>query len=340
MNPHEYLSDDGHALLLLATAFALPAEVVNTGAAPLKLSEWNALSKRIAQSPLQRPGALLGKSVDELAGALNASADEAQRLASLLERSGRATLEMENLFTRGIWVVTRVDAHYPTRLRDALKHQAPAVLFGAGDIRLLARAGVAVVGSRNVDEAGVRFAQAVARKAANAGVPVISGGARGTDRIAMQAALDPGGISFGVLADSLDRTVRQTDVRQFLLDDRLVLCTPYLPGAGFSVGGAMGRNKVIYGLASHAVVVASEHESGGTWAGAVEALKGNYCPVFVREAGDAPKGNRELLKLGATGLSDNVLTGSDNLLHWFGEHSAARPSATDLFDFALREKSE
>ena len=127
----------------------------------------------------------------------------------------------------------------------------------------------------------------------------MSGGARGTDRLAMGAALDAGGIAFGVLADSLERTVRQPDLRQLLLDGQLVLLTPYAPTAGFSVGAAMGRNKVIYGLADYAVVVSSDHQTGGTWAGAVEALKAGWCPVFARDGAAVPKGNRELLKLGA-----------------------------------------
>ena len=68
MNPHDYLGDDGPALLLLCTAFALPAEMERAGVAPLKLSEWNALSKRLAPSSLQRPGALLGKTGMQVLG--------------------------------------------------------------------------------------------------------------------------------------------------------------------------------------------------------------------------------------------------------------------------------
>jgi predicted Rossmann fold nucleotide-binding protein DprA/Smf involved in DNA uptake len=94
----------------------------------------------------------------------------------------------------------------------------------------------------------------------------------------MQAALEADGIAFGALADSLERTARQADVREFVSDGKLILLTPYAPTAGFSVGAAMGRNKLIYGLGEFAIVVSSDHETGGTWAGAVEALKANWCP--------------------------------------------------------------
>ena len=223
----------------------------------------------------------------------------------------------------------------PPHLREALKHQAPAVLFGAGNIQLLQRAGLAVVGSRNIDEAGAAFAREVGVKAVAAGLPVVSGGARGTDRIAMQAALEAGGIAFGALADSLERTARQADVREFVSDGKLVLLTPYAPDAGFSVGAAMGRNKLIYGLAKFAVVVSSDHQSGGTWAGAIEALKAGWCPVFARHGEGVPKGNQELLKLGAAALAASELPGITDLPAWMREHGAARVTETDLFDLTL-----
>jgi predicted Rossmann fold nucleotide-binding protein DprA/Smf involved in DNA uptake len=258
--------------------------------------------------------------------------DEAERLTQLLGRSGRLALDLEALFSRGMWAVTRVDEQYPARLRESLKHQAPAVLFGAGDPTLLRRGGVAVIGSRNIDEAGAEFAKEVGRRAARVKLPVVSGGARGTDRLAMEGALEADGVALGVLADSLERTIRQPDLRQLLLDSQLLLLTPYAPTAGFSVGGAMGRNKVIYGLAEFAVVVSSDFQTGGTWAGAVETLKAGWCPVFARDGENVPKGNRELLKQGAAPLPETELGQMEDLREWLRQHVRVRPRETDLFD--------
>ena len=301
-------------------------------AAPFTLSEWNKLARQIHDSPLKQPAALQGRTADDLAPRTwPCLPDDAERIVRLLDRSGRLALELEGLFSRGLWAVTRVDEQYPKKLRDTLKHQAPTVLFGAGDLQLLRRGGIAVIGSRNIDEAGTAFAQEVGRKAAAARLPVVSGGARGTDRLAMGAALEAGGIAFGVLADSLERTVRQPDLRQLLLDGQLVLLTPYAPTAGFSVGAAMGRNKVIYGLADFAVVVSSDFQTGGTWAGAVEALKAGWCPVFARDGANVPKGNRELLKLGAAPLAEGELQTADNLADWLRDHAKRKPVERDLF---------
>ena len=336
MNDYGYLTDDGQAVLLLCSAFGL-ADDDAAEAAPYTLSEWNQLVRAIQESPLERPAALLGRSPAELADALKVLPTEGERIVRLLDRGGRVISELENLYARGIWAVTRADAAYPAKLRQTLKHQSPSVLFGAGELRRLNRAGVAVVGSRQIDEAGQAFARRVGEKCAEAGVPVVSGGARGSDSLAMLAAIEAGGVVYGALADSLERAVRQPELRQFLLDDRLVLLTPYLPTAGFSVGAAMGRNKLIYGLADFAVVVSSDFQTGGTWAGAVEALKAAWCPVFVREASEVPKGNRELIAKGAAPLTEDDLAATGNLPEWLRDHARVQPAEKDLFGMAVRE---
>ena len=331
MSPQDYLCQDGLAVLLLCSMLGIDEKNAPGFVSPLTLSEWNKLDLKISNSSLKTPCALLGLGAAELAKALEISPDEAERLGQLLDRAGRLTLELENLASRGMWAVTRLDEYYPSKLRDSLKHQAPVVVFGAGQIQLLRRAGMAVIGSRTIDEAGIAFAKEVGQKSAAAKWPVVSGGARGTDRLAMHGALDAGGTAFGVLADSLERTIRQPDVRQFLLDDQLVLLTPYAPTAGFSVGGAMGRNKVIYGLADFAVVVSSDFQTGGTWAGAVEALKANWCPVFARDGENVPKGNKELIRLGAAPLPGSELAAMDDLPAWLRDHAGGTPVEKDLF---------
>lgn len=338
MKPLEYLSQDGQALLLLCSSLALPPTAKMSDLAPLKLSEWNELERKLRGSPLRSPAALQGRSADELTKALAIPVGDAERIARLLEFAGPLSAELQNLSEQSLWAVTRVDELYPAHLRRTLKHQAPTVLFGAGDIRLLQQAGVAVVGSRNIDDAGAAFAREIAAKAVAAKLPVVSGGARGTDRIAMQAALEAGGLAFGALADSLERTARQADVREFISDAKLVLLTPYGPAAGFSVGAAMGRNKLIYGLAAFGVVVSSEHQTGGTWAGAVEALKANWCPVLARDGDNVPRGNKELLKLGGIALSTDELPRISDLAKWVQQHAPVQAVETDLFDFALRDK--
>jgi predicted Rossmann fold nucleotide-binding protein DprA/Smf involved in DNA uptake len=331
MEIRDYLSDDGQTVLALCTSLALPPHEETIGGAPFTLSEWNKLERQIENSALKQPAALQGLDAGEIKAKLNIEGDDAERIVRLLERTGRVSLELERLFSGGIWAVTRLDAQYPQKLLNTLKHQAPSVLFGSGDIHLLKRNSVAVVGSRNLDEAGIEFARATGRKAVESKLAVVSGGARGSDRLAMEGALEAGGVALGALADSLEASIRKADVREFILDGRLVMVTMYAPNAGFSVGAAMGRNKVIYGLSDFAVIVSSDLQTGGTWAGAREALKAGWCPVFVRDGEKMPKGNEALIKLGAVPFPEAEFKELTNLASWMKQNAKTRPVEQDLF---------
>src|SRR6266571_1432045 len=323
----ELLSEDGMAIVMLCSQLALGDERDVTA---LSLKEWNALAQKIGASDLKRPSALLGVGAQELARELGLVPSDAERIVLLLTRGGTMALELENLADTGIWCVTRADGAYPPRIRKTLKHRAPPVLFGAGELTILDQPTIAVVGSRNLEASGEAFARQLGAMCARASVTVVSGGARGTDRISMQAGLDSGGHAAGVLADSLSKSIRQPDVRELVADGRLVMLTPYRPYNGFSVGAAMGRNKIIYGAADYAVIVSSDYQKGGTWAGAVEALKADWCPIFVRSDASAAPGNKELVNKGALPISDVELGGMEDVVEWMKARADLRMKQPEL----------
>lgn len=223
-----------------------------------------------------------------------------ERLKSLLARGFLLSQAVERWQTRAIWVVSRADAEYPRRLKARLKEDAPPVVYGCGDAALLDTGGLAVVGSRDVDDKLVEYTEGIGRLVARAKHTLVSGGARGIDQAAMRGALESGGKVAGVLADSLERTALNREHRNLLIDGQLVLISPYDPSAGFNVGNAMQRNKLIYALADAALVVRSDFEKGGTWAGAVEQLeKLHFVPVYIRSNGEAGKGLEALRQKGA-----------------------------------------
>ena len=91
------------------------------------------------------------------------------------------------------WVVSRADAEYPRRLKTRLKDDAPPVLYGCGETAMLdTGGGLAVVGSRHVDDALVAYTEDIGRLAAKAWRTLVSGGARG---IALAQSGDAGGSS-------------------------------------------------------------------------------------------------------------------------------------------------
>ena len=134
--------------------------------------------------------------------------------------------------------------------------------------------------------------------------PVVSGLARGVDQVAMAGALDAGGVVVGVPAEGITRASRNAEVRRRVHDGELCIASPYAPSAPFRAGTAMGRNKIVYALSRVTFVVSSDKDSGGTWAGAKEALARDYAHVAVWAGPGAKDGNAALISRGATPITD------------------------------------
>lgn len=321
------LSPDAQALALLCSYLALPSRRSAGDPKPLSPREWNDLAKKIWASSLKQPSALLRLGEAELRSDLNLEQAESNRIAQLLSRGTQLAIEIERLSSLGIWILTRADEAYPRRLKERLGWSAPPVLFGAGDTSLLERGIVAVSGSRDIDESGAAFAQLLGKRCGREHLTVVSGFARGADTTCTLAALSVGGTAIGVLADSLEKTLRNKEIRSRVANHQLVLLTAQHPRAGFSVGAAFGRNKYVYSLALYGLVVSASADKGGTWAGAIEVLAAGWIPLFVRAGTDVPQGNQLLAGEGALPFDDEVLRREEDLLHWLTHHSEGWKSA-------------
>ena len=108
------------------------------------------------------------------------------------------------------------------------------MLFGSGPAALLNGGGVAIVGSRDVDEAAVAFTERLATAVAAGGSAVVSGGARGIDVTAMGAAFAAGGSVIGVVPEGVERRLREASTRTAVAAGEAVLVSPYHPAAAFS----------------------------------------------------------------------------------------------------------
>jgi predicted Rossmann fold nucleotide-binding protein DprA/Smf involved in DNA uptake len=226
----------------------------------------------------------------------------AAKIEPLLETAGAATVEASDLKRYGIATITIVDDQYPDSFRQRLGNLAPPVIYAVGNVALLTGDGVGIVGSRNVTDEGKAAAEKIAAEAARKQRSVVSGGARGVDSFAMNAAFMAGGTVVGVLADSLQARIRKSGTLQAIDEGTVCLLSQQIPSAGFTPHSAMARNKLVYALSEVTVVVATDLESGGTWAGATEALKKGNGQVAVWAEDGAGPGNDALIRLGATPL--------------------------------------
>lgn len=171
-----------------------------------------------------------------------------QRLADVAERIGAHILVPE-------------DAEFPEPLRVIA--EPPPVLFALGRLELLARAALAVVGSRDHTAYGEAVARTVAGQAARAGLVVVSGMARGLDAVAHAAALDAGGSTIGVLGNGLGviyPAANRALYRRVEADG--LLLTEFVPGERPHAGSFPRRNRLISGLARATLVVEAAVGSG------------------------------------------------------------------------------
>ena len=214
------LSPDATAIILLCSSIGNERDRRHEAARPAILGE----APRRARSPVvPRTPSAIGLAADEIDRSLGVGPDEAARLARLLGRGGQLAFELDRLRSRGIWVVTIADDAYPTRLRERLGPDAPPVLFGSGSVSLLEGGGIAIVGSRDADDAAVGFTQRLAAAVVRGGASVVSGGAKGIDATAMRAASDAGGRVVGVLPEGVERRLRDGATRSVVASGQAVL---------------------------------------------------------------------------------------------------------------------
>ncbi|BBG66223.1 putative DNA processing chain A [Hydrogenimonas sp.] len=281
----------------------------NKGDKPLTITEYGRFAQWL-RSEGMTPADLLQNNPEKIVDGYEDKKVTGERILSLLERGNAMAIAMQKWQNAGIWVITRADDEYPKRLKKRMGQKCPPILYGAGNKKILRTKGVAIIGSRDVSDADLDFTFKLGEKLALSGYSVVSGAARGVDEASMMGSIHADGTTIGVVADGLMQKTLSKKYRDAIMNNNLVLISPYYPEARFSVGNAMGRNKYIYALAESSIVVYSGL-SGGTWEGAKENLKHQWVPLFVKEKIDERSGNSKLLEMGGLPLDKDILDRED-----------------------------
>ena len=277
--------------LLLAFESGLSTRVVNN-----IVVAWCHQHKRSMQE-------FFAADVQEWMDVCSLSADVAQKLAQAKEKLVGQAFLVEQLDHNNIHILTVLDAAYPELLKTSLKReQTPPVLFYAGDLHILERKTIAVIGSRNAGEESLEFTRAISSWLAEHGANVISGNARGVDRAAYEGATVTEGCTTVVLPHGIRKLsgVQMRALQPEIESGNVLLMSQFHPDAQWVVSRAMERNKVVTGLAQ-VVNVAESDVQVGTWEGANGALQ-QHRPLYVRQSAAALPGNTKLIELGGHAL--------------------------------------
>lgn len=219
---------------------------------------------------------------------LGYNSDMAVRILSLFDDTALLQHYLQKGNRYGCTPITRVSEGYPTHLRQRLGLDSPAVLWAKGDLSILQKPAIALVGSRDIHPANEAFAAKAGREAAKQGYVLLSGNARGADRIAQSACLDAGGQVISIVADELEKQKPQENIL-YLSEEGY--------DSGFSSIRALSRNRVIHALAEKTLVAQCSLGMGGTWSGTVQNLRGCWSPVFCFR--DGSEASLQLEQLGA-----------------------------------------
>lgn len=228
--------------------------------------------------------------------ALGCRPEHARLIVSLLAEEALLDHYLLRAKRAGCVPITRVTPGYPALLRKRLGAEAPGCFWAKGDLSLLERPGIALVGSRDLSPKNRNFAREAGIQAARQGLVLISGNARGADREAQNACLEAGGCVISIVADEL---FRQEPAQRVLF-----LSEDSFDGA-FSAHRALRRNRSIHALGRCVLIAQASLQKGGTWDGASKNLRFGWSPVCCFQ--DGSDSAKVLTQMGAAPIGMDAL---------------------------------
>ena len=267
----------------------------------------------ISRAKLAQEGLLPAKAVDNL--------------SSGLEWAAR---EREELEKRGGFALVWGEEPYPPLLRQIPR--PPLALFGLGELEESDSQAVAVVGSRQATDYGLRTTFRLAQELAELGICVVSGLAVGIDTAAHRGALKAGGRTIAVLGCGLDIDYPRENVR---LKERIAssgaVLSEYPLGTEPRPGLFPVRNRIIAGLVKGVVVSEGSPRSGSLITADLAADFGRSIMALPGPLTDRRReGPHRLIRQGAA----LVTSGEEVSQELWPEADRVAPASAPLFDQA------
>jgi len=231
--------------------------------------------------------------LDALPGLVRKGGDHGYALPSV----GRIEDELAAGARAGATLILLGDPAYPAQL--AALDPPPPLLWTRGDIVLVSRETVAVVGARIASAGGRRIARGLAQGLGEAGYVVASGLARGIDTAAHQGALETGTVA--VLGGGVDDVYPPDNAELYgQIAERGCVVSESPMGARAQARDFPRRNRIISGLSRGVIVVEAELRSGSLITARLAGEQGrDVFAVPGSPLDPRSKGPNELLRQGA-----------------------------------------
>jgi DNA processing protein len=188
----------------------------------------------------------------------------AQSAQFVFEGKARAAAEdqMRRTQEAGAAILTPEDAAYPERLREI--YDPPAVLWIRGNVDLLARPGIAVVGTRHPTPYGAGMAELLSRDLANRRLVIFSGMARGVDTAAHKGAIDARGKTVAVWGTGIDVIYPKENKKlaESIVATGGAIVSEYPLGTFPAPQNFPIRNRILSGMSVGVLVIEAAEHSG------------------------------------------------------------------------------
>ena len=168
---------------------------------------------------------------------------------------------LEELKEKHVGIVTREDCEFPQKLLNI--DEPPFYLFYKGDLSLLSKPSVSIIGTRSPSNYGRIVTEKFAENLARAGVVIISGLAYGVDGISHRKTLEVGGKTIAVLGSGFEKVYPavHTNLAQEIAEKGLLL-SEYRPDVEPSRYSFPRRNRLVAGLSDGVLVTEAGAKSG------------------------------------------------------------------------------
>ena len=155
------------------------------------------------------------------------------------------------------------DEKYPEKLRQI--KNPPKRLYYIGNIELLEKPILAVIGTRNITEYGKKYGKIFSIELAKKFV-IISGMAIGVDTIAHKSAIEIGGETIAVLGSGFDNIFPKENIQLFnkIIENNGLVISEYSPKVVAKSANFPKRNRIVSGLSDGVLIVEAGYRSGTT----------------------------------------------------------------------------
>lgn len=182
----------------------------------------------------------------------------------ILNKKYRENLDIyENyIIKNNIKIISIFSNEYPKKLKNI--YDPPVILFAKGNISLLNKDSIAIVGARECSDYGKTISKEIAYNLAKKDKCVVSGLARGIDKYAHIGALQAEGSTIAVIGNGLDIIYPYENKKIFerILENNGLIITEYIIGTKPEKINFPQRNRIISGISDGIVVVEAKEKSG------------------------------------------------------------------------------